>query len=180
MSTPQFRVQIVKSKAGEQWSNDYLTDDTTLLDAQDLAATLLTWEKHIHDTATNFDYINVSNLDPTTRIFRHLTLNEPGLLSAGDSLPLFNTMRVDFGTANSDPGRKYYRCPIGEGNQVNGFLTGDFITAINALIVTYLVTPAVLGHIVTNAGNTVVDATVHSAVQMRQLHRRRRKKVVLP
>jgi hypothetical protein len=174
MGTPQYRIQIVKSRGFEQWSNDYLTDDPTLLDAQDLAALLLTWEQHIHDTATNFDYIRVSDETPDDRTFRHLVINQPGVVSAGDSLPLFNTLRIDLQTSISDSGRKYYRCPVSEGNQVNGFFTGDYVTAIQGLITTYLVTPDVLSHIVTNAGNTVVAATVHTQVQMRQLHRRRR------
>lgn len=180
MATPTWRIQIVKTRGANQWSNDYLTDDVTIEDAQDLAQLLITFERHIHDVFVGFDYVRISTYAPSDRIFRHLPINQIGIPSAGDTLPLFNTVRMDMSTSQSDPARKYYRCPIAEDNQANGFLVGAYITFLNTQITTYLTTPGVLPHIVTSAGHNCEVATIHNQVQMRQLHRHKRKKIVAP
>lgn len=180
MGLPTWRIQIVKELGNEVWSNDYLTDDVTIEDAQDLSALLQTWERNIHMDSVLFSYIRVSSYAPDDRIFRHLTTNVPGLVTATAYLPLFNTLRVDLGTTDSDPARKYYRCPVSESTQTSGVFDGAYRTTIAGLITTYLITPGVLGHLVTTKGNTVVTATPYIYVQMRQLHRRRKKKVVTP
>lgn len=178
MAAPTWRLQIVKTRGTEQWSNDYLTDDVTIEDAQDLAQLLITFERNIHDVSVNFDYVRVSSYVPDDRVFRHLPINLTGIPSSSDALPLFNVVRMDMATAQSDPARKYYRCPVAEDNQVNGFLIGAYITFLNNARNAFLVTPGVLGHIVTTAGHTVESATFHAAVQMRQLHRRRRRRII--
>jgi hypothetical protein len=178
MALPTWRIQIQKSIVAESWSNDYLTDDLTIEDAQDLANELITWERNIHSGLVIFEYVRISSYIPGDRTFRHLAINLPGLTQIQEHLPLFNTMRVDLGTANSDPARKYYRLPVSELTQQNGAFNTQFLADRAANIQTYLVTPLVLGHIVTTKGNSVVSATVHRYVQMRQLTRRRRKKLV--
>lgn len=177
MGNPRYRIQIQKEGFNENWSNDYLTDDATLDDAQDLAALLLTWEQQIHDTTVNFSYIRISTYLPDDRIFRHLDINQPGLVTPIDHLPLYCTVRMDMGVSSSDPARKYYRTPLHEADQANGVLQSTFLTGMASLINTYLVVPTVLGHIVTNAGHTVISASINPLVQMRQLHRRKRPKL---
>lgn len=177
MSVPLWRIEIHKELPAANWANDYLTDDVTIEDAQDLAALLLSWEKAIHKNAINFSYIRISSYVKGDRFFRHLTINEPGDVFPVDSLPYFNTLRIDFQTAHSDPSRKYYRQPVGEGDQTNGVFSTTFTSGIAALITSKLETPGVLDHLVTPAGNKVGSAVVYPFVQMRQLHRRRRKKV---
>lgn len=177
MTAPIWRIEINKSYGAESWANDYLTDDATILDAQDLSALLLTFEQQMHTTAVFFNYIRISSTAPADRYFRHIAINQPGIQAAGDSLPLYCTARLDMPTSTSDPCRKYYRLPIAEGWQTNGFIAGSVMTMWAASINTYLVTPSVLSHIVTNAGNKVISASFNPAVQMRQLHRHRRKKV---
>src|SRR6185369_10483109 len=109
MAVPNWRIEIVKSLLGEQWSNDYLTDDVAIEDVQDLAVILLSWEQSIHMAAVNFDYIRIATTIPFDRTFRHITFNEPGTAGNLAYIPLFNTLRIDLGTTDSDPGRKYYR-----------------------------------------------------------------------
>ena len=176
MAVPIWRVEVVKSRALEQWSNDYLLNDTTIDDAEDTANLILAFEMHIHDDLTHFDYFRVSSYIPDDRVFRHVPINQIGLLTNSESLPLFNTVRMDMATSNSDPARKYYRCPISESNQSNGILQGAYLTILSAAISTYLTTPGVLTHIVTSKGHQVINATIYNQVQMRQLHRRKRKK----
>lgn len=177
MGTPRWRIQIQKAVVGEEWSNEYLTDDLLLDDAQDLSSQLLTFERNVHLTNVNFVYVRISSYIPGDRTFRHININQPGLLTTGDFMPLFNTARMDMGTSDSDPARKYYRLPVLETNQASGVFTPAFITTFTTQITNHLVTPGVFAHIVTTAGNTVTGATLHPLVQMRQLHRRKRKKV---
>ena len=179
MASPRWRIEIHKHLGAEFWANDYLTDDDTIEDAQDLAGLLLTWEQDIHMGAVTFDYILVTSFG-VGRAFRHIVINEPGNASNLAFIPLFNTLRVDFGTSDADPARKYYRCPVAEENQNGGIFETAYLGQINVLITNDLVTPAVLEHIVTPRGNNCVNAVPQPLVQMRQLHRRKRKKIVPP
>lgn len=178
MTAPIWRIEIVKSKAGEQWANDYLTDIATLPDAEDLASILLGFERDIHTTAVFFDYIRVSSFLAFDRVFRHLVVNEAGVQASGDSLPLYCTARMDMSTFSSDPARKYYRLPVAEAWQTNGFIDAAVLTMWAASINTHLIATSAIGNIVTNAGHNCLTASFNPAVQMRQLHRHRRKKVV--
>lgn len=180
MTPPQWRIQTVKSLGGEQWSNDYLTSLATLGEAHDLAIQLVTFEENIHQTLVHFDYYRVSSYVPFDRIFQHLPINANGLYAAGDYLPLYNTLRIDFATAASDPARKYYRVPIREGDQQNGILSGDYLAFVGATLFSLMEDEGVYPALVTTAGNTVQGASPHNAVQMRQLHRHRRPRVTPP
>lgn len=177
MALPLWRIEIVKQLQSEQWSNDYLTDDATMDDAQDLAQILLTWERNLHMSVVTFVYMRVSSYVPGDRTFRHINVNAQGLAVPGDYIPLFNTMRVDFSTSDSDPGRKYYRVPVGEATQTNGTFTTDIVTQVDIQILNFLVTTNALEHLVTPKGNRITGATVYPRVQIRQLHRRNKKKV---
>lgn len=178
MGAPQYRIQIQKTLGADSWSNVYLTDDPNLLDAQDLSALLLTFEQHIHMDIVLFDFILISTFAPDDRVFRHLPINQPGLVGPNPYLPLYNTARLDLTTSSSDPARKYYRLPIDEGQQSNGLIVGGALATLTAAFNTYMVATSVLEHIVTNTGHTVVAGSFHAPVQMRQLHRKRKKKLV--
>lgn len=180
MGAPQWRIQVTKHMGAEEWSNDYLTDLATLTEAHDFAVSLVQLEESIHMAAVHFDYYRVSSVLVGDRIFQHVPINANGGVANADFLPLFNTVRVDFQTASSDPARKYYRAPIAEGNQAGGVLSSDYINAVALALFTFLGDPELYGNIVTTAGNKVITGTVHDLVQMRQLHRHKRKKVVPP
>lgn len=177
MPEPLWRIETVKQLGSETWSNDWLTDDATMEDAQDLAALIQTFERNIHMSVVQFTYIRVSSYIPGDRTFRNLQTNVPGLNDTLDYLPLFNTVRLSLSTSASDPGRKYFRCPIPEIQQANGVLVPSYITFLNTQVLNFLVGPAVLEHLVTPKGNRITSATIFPNVQMRQLHRRRKKKV---
>jgi hypothetical protein len=127
-----------------------------------------------------FDYIRISTYVRFDRIFRHLPVNQPGIDTEADHLPLWNTARLDMGTVDSDPCRKYFRLPIVEAAQTNGFINGAVLTGLASAVSNYLITPGVLPHIVSAKGHTVQTAQFHNQVQMRQLHRHKRKKIVAP
>lgn len=177
MAVPLWRIEIVKQLGSEQWSNDYLTDNETIDDAQDLAAVLQTFERNIHMEIVQFPYIRVSSYVAGDRTFRHFDTNLGGLQTVAEYLPLFNTVRMNMSTSDSDPGRKYYRIPVPETQQSNGTLASGYVTSLNGLIGTYLVTPLALEQLVTPKGNRITSAAMYPNVQMRQLHRRRKKKV---
>lgn len=180
MGLPQWRIQTVKHLGAEDWSNDYLTDLTTLSEAHDFAVSLVQLEEALHQASVRFDYYRVSSVIVGDRVFQHVPINANGAVGVSDSLPLFNTLRIDFETATSDPARKYYRTPIAEGSQQNGTLSSDAINAAALALFTFLGDPELYGNIVTTAGHKVISGTVHDQVQMRQLHRHKRKKVTPP
>ena len=177
MGLPRWRIEIHKSLENEEWANDYLTDDVTIEDAHSTASLILNFEQHIHQTVVLFTYMRISTTVKDDRVFRHVVINEPGLLASGDHLPLYCVARMDMACGDSDPCRKYYRLPVNESGQTNAILTTDTLGSLNSLIATHLVTPSVLGHIVSGKGNSVQTASFNPNVQMRQLHRHKRKKI---
>lgn len=172
------RVQIVKRFNLDEWSNDWLVEATDMDDAVATGNALVTLERHFHGNNITLEYMRVSQNNPLTRVFRHVPINLAGLvdMSGSEWLPLFNTMRVDMQTADSDPGRKYFRVPIPEGWQTNGQLSATQVTAMNGVLTTYLFGSVAGDNIYTPKGHLVIAATVYPYVQMRQLHRRRHKK----
>lgn len=173
-----YRIQIVKELPMIHWSNEYYVTEETVEDAQDVANELLTFERHIHQSQVNFSYIRISTVLIGDRYFRHLGVNLPGQFTTEEYMPLYCTARMDMPTANSDPCRKYYRIPVGEVRQANGIFNTDYLLILQGFINDDLVTPGVLSHIWTPAGNQVISASFNKAVQMRQQHRHKRKKVI--
>lgn len=173
-----WRVEIHKSLAGEQWANDWLVNDVAMSDAVDVATQLVAFEQHVHMSIVNFDYVMVTSRAVGDRVFRHIPLNFPGLLDLAEYLPLYCTARFDMATEDSDSCRKYFRTPLAEGWQSNGIIAGGIITTLSAAAATYLESPGVYEHIRSPRGNIVTGGSWSNKVQMRQLHRHKRKKVV--
>lgn len=175
MALPTWRIQLHKQIVSEEWTNDYLTDVETMEDAVDLLSEILTFEKAIHSGIVVFTYARVSSFVEGDRTFRHITLNELGTQPSTAYLPLFNTARMDMQTNNADPCRKYYRMPVREDMQENGIINGTTLDFLNGYIAEHLGIE-VLSRIVSTKGNNVISASFHNQVQIRQLHRRRKKK----
>lgn len=179
MALPNYRLSIYKRLGNEAWSNDWLLNTIDIDAADSVAVALVEFEERMHSEEVQFEYYRVSSTAVGDRVFRHVPINQPGYvpLSAGNNLPLFNTMRVDLQTIDSDPCRKYFRTPVIEGNQENGKFTDAAMTYFTQVITTYLLNTIALDNIVSNKGNVVTTASVYPYVQMRQLARRRKKKV---
>lgn len=179
-----FRVQVFKSIIGSdrEWSNTYLVDSP---DLDTVAATLsdvANQESHLYLDNVQVTRVRASDTTPGTDVFTIHTANitgDRGTAADGDWLPLFNCFRVDCDVAGGGrPSRKYYRGPMLEGDQQAGFID-----------------PGVISNIDTQAGQLItifstggcpwVDpdlqavTAVHTQpkVQMRQLHRKRKKTV---
>lgn len=182
MPLPNFRIQIDKSIGAQHWSNDYLVVATDLIQAEGFGVTLMAMERSIHGSVVNFNYIRTSTTLKGDRSFNHNPINLTGQIdyTGFEWLPLFNTVRVDLGTAGSDPARKYYRIPVLEVNQVNGQLTSAIQSSITAQVQNILPGGSTPVPVVTTKGNIVVNASTHPQVQMRQLYRRGKRKVIIP
>jgi hypothetical protein len=109
--------------------------------------------------------------------------NSAGLnTDLGSLLPLYNTVKViipptDFGR----PDLKYLKGAVGENVQTDGILEPAYVTLVDDTIT------GMIGDMVSNAtplctidGQNYVNVSVQPAVQMRQMHRKRRKKPVVP
>jgi hypothetical protein len=176
MGVPTHRVEIRKSWAGHNWSNDYLVETPSLIDSVALGEQCYDFERTFHESIVTFEYIRVSSVAVGDRIFRHIPKNTLGLATNGTTnfLPLFNTARLDFATADSDPCRKYYRLPVPEANQDNGLFTVAWLGAVNPTVATFISTWNPGSKIVSKVGHNVVSGLFARPVQMRQLHRHKR------
>lgn len=180
MGMPTHRAEIRKEWQGHSWSNDYLIEGPSMDDAATLALSAVEFERHLHKNAVDFVYLRVSTVNVGDRIFRHIPLNLPGLASTDTTnlLPLFNVVRMDLQTADSDPCRKYYRLPISEVQQDNGVIAGSEVIAFGTLLAAWIAGWGSTTKVVSSKGHNVVGGVVYPFVQMRQLHRHRRPKVV--
>lgn len=175
-----FKVQIFKHVGTlRPWSNVYLLDAADLLAAVDMANSLVTNETNLHYDNVIYDRAVVSSLTPHDDVFETIPLATTGNLdlSGEDYLPLFNSIRVDFHVVGGGrPSRKYFRCPVREVDQVDGLLTSDALTAFQSRalgFVAALATDSVAW--VDPDGQAIDSASVFEEVQMRQLHRKRRR-----
>lgn len=181
MGVPVYRIEIRKSRLGHQWSNDYLIETIEMGDAVTMAEGALAWERSFHMNVINFDYYRVSTTSPGDRIFRHVPLNIPGLAGAGgsDYLPLFNTLRFDMATLDSDPCRKYFRLPLPEGLVTNEVIDPGTRASIDSAWASWYAAWPDGTRIVSTIGHIVINGSCSPIVQMRQLHRHKRKKIIV-
>lgn len=176
MGVPTHRIEIRKELNGEDWSNDYLVEAIDMNTAAAFGVDTIEFERQLHAPQVNFVYMRVSTWAKFDRTFRHVSINLPGLgMSAlTERLPLYNTLRMDLMTVDSDPCRKYFRVPIHESMQSNGVLEPATIAAWQGYLAAWIAGFDPDFHVVSGAGNNVVGGTVYPLVQMRQLHRHRR------
>lgn len=173
------RISIHKAWGLYKWNNDWLVDAVSMAEAEGYGDILTTFERRMHFDVVLIRGFTVATLAPNDRKFRNKAVNLYGINGATglQFLPPWNCLRVDLSTQDSDPGRKYYRSPIPETWQIDGNLVSTVITSLQADINTYLVNTVVLDNIFTPKGNVVTGATVYPRVAMRQMDRRRKKKV---
>lgn len=184
---PLFRVQVFKSLSGSdrEWSNTYLVDAADLDAAVTAAAPIPTHEQPLHGDVVTITRMRVSDTTEDTDVFASVPLGLIGTLYTAadhDWMPLFNTVRVDIGVVGGGrPSRKFYRPPIAEDEQVNGRLNASIKTLFDGTIADMISD-------VSTAGGTLVDPdgqlwitpSTQLPVQMRQLHRKRKKTTPAP
>lgn len=102
--------------------------------------------------------------------------------AAGDMLPLFNSIKVFLVDGSlGRPDYKYIKGYITESTQTNSVLIPAVVTGIDQFVTTLLADMAgVATPLVSQDGDEYISASVQPAVQMRQMHRKRKKTVVSP
>ena len=176
-----FIIQSFKTHPLENrpWSNRYIVSAEDLQAARNAAISITAAEVLLHNQATVLTYARVSTLIPGDGSYVTVPTNAGGQRpNPTDNLPLWNTLRVDITVAGGGrPSRKYYRPPLGESDvnnyQIEPTIASLFTTTLNDLI----------GDLETNGtplvdpdGQEWLNATTITRVQMRQLHRRRRRR----
>jgi hypothetical protein len=177
-----FRCEIHKSFNGKKFANDYLFEATDIGNASALAQDWASVERAIMPTTVSFLDIRTSTAVKGDRIFNHFPLNLTGQLNFTPdiTLPAFCCLRLDFTTTNSDPGHKYYRYVIPEPNQGAGTLDPSWAAGLLTNIQGHLTSnPDMLANLrVGKLGHAATGVSIYPFVQMRQEHRRRKKKAV--
>lgn len=179
---PSFKVEIFKHfGTSRPWANTYLLDAADLLAAQGMADSIVAAETALHYETVIYDRVLVSSTVPLDGVFEVTPLSTTGTRNADgvQMLPLFNTVRVDFhAVGGGRPSRKYYRAPIGEFEQADGLLNLDTLASWQSLIDTFVAALASASVAWVDPQSQVIDAgAVQRPVQMRQLHRKRKKSV---
>lgn len=180
---PVFRVQVNYIRGfGEKWSNVWHCA------SDGIAAASADWEEvGIPDLRPMLDsscqiasyLIN----DPASTEFITKPVNLAGTSTAsGDLLPLFNSCKVILPTAGfGRPDLKYFKGFVTESIQTSGNLLAGTLTAVETLVETLIADMDTAGSpLCSQFGEVYSTVSVQQAVQMRQMHRKRRKAVATP
>jgi hypothetical protein len=174
------KVQVFKHLGTTKWSNTYLLAapdmDTAVAATTDA---IIPGEKAFHRDIVTFDSARVSTYAEGDDEFVTIPINDTGdvATSGAQYLPLFNCTRVDISTSTGGrPSRKYYRIPVMEGDQQDGVFVSGYQSAINGFVQDILDGISTAGCTWVDPDSQALDTpSCVGAVQMRQLHRRRRR-----
>ena len=175
---PVFKIEMFKRLGSENWANVYHVEAATLLSATDAVPIIRNMEVGMHLDTVTIEYARVSTLAEGDGIYTTIPINSAGgRSSAGGTLPLFNTLRADFPPdGGGRPSRKYFRGALTEGDisfdTISGVRLADAQTVLDNLIDN--LQTAGLPYVDVD-GQTIQVASPYTRVQMRQLHRRRRR-----
>jgi len=121
--------------------------------------------------------------DTASTAFETTPINEPGTDTSGGSLlPLYNTMKALFPQADlGRPDLKYFKGYITEDLQEAGLIDGGVLTTAAGHLNTMIDDMAGADTPLVSFSNAAYSSSsIQPAVQMRQMHRKRRKTVVIP
>lgn len=178
-----FRVQVNYIRGpGEKWSNVWNCV------ASDMAACVADWTavgvldlQPILDSSCQIKSLLISDNDSDA--FATVDVNVAGSRSgSGDLLPLFNSAKALFpDTSFGRPDLKYFKGLVTEADQTAGQLVSGTVTEIDTRVTTLLTDMAAAGTTLgTKVGDAYTTVSVQVAVQMRQMHRKRRRTAPTP
>lgn len=179
---PVYRVQVFYQLGlAGKWTNVYHVQAAGIADAAgdfDAAATAPLLQI-LDPQATLVKYL-ISDLVGTQFVTVTKGLNGTST-AAGDTLPLFNSVKVLITAgAFGRPDYKFYKGFITESIQTNGILTPGSMGYVDTAVQTMINDMITAGSpLVSENGNAWGQASVQAAVQMRQMHRRRKKKALV-
>lgn len=177
-----FKIQVFKTVTGSdrEFSNVYRVEAADLNTVGLVLSDLCNQESHIFLDNVTVTRARASDENPATDAFIVHTANIPGdraTADGGQFLPLFNCFRVDLDVVGGGrPSRKYYRGPILEADIAYGLIDAgvrDNIEDQVAQIIVILNTGDAPW--VDPDGQMVITPHCLAPVQMRQLHRKRRR-----
>ena len=178
-----FKIEIFKRAASEDWGNVWHVQATDLDEARDAASAIAAAEQVFHSEGVLFTTARVSDTLPDTDVTAQIPLNVNGLREdSGGFLPLFDTLRIDLSVAAGRPGRKYFRACIvptdltTAPDGINPPVVSAAASAIDSLISSLSSTTP----LIQVDGDVILDAVGFPKVQMRQLHRKRRRAATTP
>lgn len=173
-----WQIDIQKSNETEFWTNVYHCDRASFSEAKDTALAIVAAEKTIHTQHVQFVSMRIRAYPSGGQQGTVFQLDGTGAVGASEFLPLFNVARVTFSVEQGRPSRKYYRLPVGEGEQQYGVWTPSKITFLNNLLTAMLNIPGLCDE----SGNEFVGISLVPQVGMRQLRRgsKRRAAPVIP
>ena len=179
-----YTIQMFKEhpfKPGRTLSNTYHVSTGDLALAVTAVPAFAEYEIEIHDANFTITYARVSTLAVGDDSFATVVINEPGIRSAsGDTMPLFNTLRLDVNTVSGGrPSRWHYR-GIHE-TEVSELLIASgtrlvFTDAWNALVTAIDLLDVTICQ--PDAQDLSDTATAAPQVKQRSLSRRRRKNTI--
>lgn len=174
---PLFNLDIEKQLTfdPETWTNRYIIEAADITAAVLTAEAIYQIERDVHLDIVRFTRYRVSDQDPDTDVFTIIPKGEIGdRVTAGQTLPLFNVVVVDFPAAQGRPSRKYLRLPIQESEQANGDLDAALITIVNNSYGTPL---GAISAFVDVDGQALSAGVAKGRVGMRQLRRGSKRKL---
>jgi hypothetical protein len=173
-----FRVQVFYQKGpNEKWSNVYHVSSDTLIEARDnFSGVAVPFLLDLLCDNCSIVKLLVSSL--TTDDFAEEPVNQAGTVSPGGTLlPLFNSVKVLIQPANL--GRadyKFYKGYLSEDRQSNGALGIGVSSTVDGIVTSMVGDMIAAGApLCSENGDLWVSVSVQEEVQMRQMHRRRRR-----
>lgn len=176
MAVLRMHVEKYWAALNEYWTNVYYTNTGTLSDAVTLAAGIATLERALYPSSVTITKVRADDMVPNTDNFATQVLNLAGTRTAmatGSWLPLFNTVRVDFSSADAGrPSRKYIRGTLNEDD-----LAGPVSLETGTLTRVATYASALVGLAVCDVdGADLTNYATWPAPNIHDLHRRSKKK----
>ncbi len=178
---PIFGIQVFKThplNGSREWSNVYHVRTTSSLEAIGIADQIVAAEREFHNASTTFSRARAFSITEGDDDFRTTTYNEAGLRTdPPQNMPLWDTVRVDITVEGGGrPSRKFYRLPLGEADVVNLVVDGTLRSLIDTTLEGLRTTlDTATTPLVDLDDQPWTDVNAYGFVQMRQLHRKRRR-----
>lgn len=174
-----FRIQVFYQQGtGQKWTNVYHVDAADLFTAAAAASGTLA-PALVPLLHTSCQIVKVLTSDPSTPgSFIEDVLGLVGSGGSGaDLLPLFNSVRVLFPILSGGrPDYKFLKGYLTETLQANGLVDPGALSGIESVFGSIIADMSTAGAIlIDNAGTNWSTVTAQQEVQMRQMHRRRRR-----
>jgi hypothetical protein len=166
--------------AGRPFSHSFITAAISLLVSTDAVPALKEFLKEVYDGNFTITYCRSSTLAPGDNEFTTTVINEAGVRAfSTETLPLFNTARLDVNASTGRPSRWHIR-GLHEGdvaeNEVGAGVRADFQDAYEAL--TTALTALEVSLFQPDGNELSLTGTVAVPVTLRKLHRRRKKVII--